>query len=122
LAINTIDGGKMDDPLHDTSAVIFFILFWIDMILVTWAYYQLRKYNPEIISCTSLVVKFVIVLLSISLIVEVGAYIINPNKANIDPATPILEWGALLFLCAFFYSFASDWKNFYYALDVPTSQ
>lgn len=111
----------MANHLHDNCAVIFFVLFWINMILVTLTYYKLRKLNPEIISVTSLSIKFITVLLSIALIVEIAAYIINPNKANIDPETPILEWGLLFILCAYFYSFASDWKNFYYALDVPTT-
>jgi hypothetical protein len=37
----------MDDPLHNTSAVIFFAFWALDMILVTIAYYRLRKFNPE---------------------------------------------------------------------------
>jgi hypothetical membrane protein len=71
LAINTIDGGRMDDALHSTSAVIFFLLFWIDMIIVTIQYYKLRKLNPDIISSGSLYTKAVICLLSIALFIEI---------------------------------------------------
>lgn len=121
LAINTIDGGKMDDSLHTTSAVIFFLLFWFDMILVTFTYYRLRKYNPEIISQSSLWTKIIICILSIALFVEIATYIINPNKSNTSAELGIIEWGAMIFLCAYFYSFCFDWENFFFALDIPST-
>lgn len=42
IAVATIDNGKMADTLHGASAVIFFILWAINMNLVTFAYYQLK--------------------------------------------------------------------------------
>jgi hypothetical protein len=60
--------------------------------------------------------------LSIGIIVEVATYYINPNTSNMDAGIPILEWGLFITLFLFFFTFSYDWKEFYYALDVPNSQ
>lgn len=68
----------MNDLIHGGSAVIFFLLFWIDMIIVTIQYYKLRKLNPDIITSSSLYTKGVICLLSIALFIEIIIQSMNP--------------------------------------------
>jgi hypothetical membrane protein len=68
----------MNDTIHGGSAVIFFLLFWIDMIIVTIQYYKLRKLNPDIITTSSLYTKCVICLLSIALFIEIIIQSMNP--------------------------------------------
>ena len=42
MAIATIDNGKMFDWLHNNSAIVFFVMWAINMCLVTFAYYELK--------------------------------------------------------------------------------
>lgn len=50
----TIDSGKMAGTLHSVSAVIFFILYVLNLRLVNKAYTDLRVIDPTVISEKSL--------------------------------------------------------------------
>ena len=43
MAIATISNGKMAGKIHSVSAVIFFVLWGIDMILINQAFFELKK-------------------------------------------------------------------------------
>ena len=59
MAVATIANGKMAGKLHSTSAVIFFVLWAINMLLINSAFYSLKKRIPNIISNYSMCYKFI---------------------------------------------------------------
>lgn len=50
----TIDSGKMAGTLHSVCAVLFFILYVLNLRLVNKAYTDLRAIDPSVISESSL--------------------------------------------------------------------
>jgi hypothetical protein len=60
IAMATIQNGQMDNTLHGGSAVIFFILFIIDIVLINKQLAILRAIDQSIISKNSLHYKRVI--------------------------------------------------------------
>lgn len=111
----------MADSLHGTSAVIFFILWAIDMNLVTFAYYQLKQIEPTIIGDFSLFTKFIACAGMIILWVVEIAIEITPKELR-DDQVDIIEWGSMFFLCVFIYTFTWDWKNYSYLLGEVSSK
>lgn len=111
----------MNGFLHSLGAVVFFIAWVFDMFFITIGYYKLRKVSPAIITKASLNVKIAIVTACLALLIEELLDFIYPGMIGMDDKVPIIEWGAVIFLCLFFYSFTGDWKNFKYYLNIPDS-
>jgi hypothetical protein len=110
MAIATIDSGKKNNFLHGFGAVTFFLLWTINMVLVTKYLTKVREFNPKAITAKSLKFKKIsITALIIVLIYEILKSIFGIQLFNSDPPELcIAEWSTMLFLCLYVYSFKWD--------------
>jgi hypothetical protein len=116
MAISTIDDGYMNDDLHSTSAVIFFIVWFLTVNYLTYVMRKLKKFDHRFISDISIWSKMLIcsamlACWAIEIYKSFGPQP-PPNNLGIDTAVVVVEWVTTLLICLFFWTFHWDFKEF----------
>lgn len=95
-------------PLHTPSALIFFILFEIDIIYITLYLYRLKQWDASVITQGSLLLKMVLAVYVTAVWIYCLFHSVKENKTDY---TVVLEWNAYLINLFWILSFAAEWKQ-----------
>ena len=107
VAIETIDG-EGEGPLHTPSALIFFIVWEIAIVYITFYLYELSEWDSSIISARSMRLKSLLAIY-VSLVWIYCLYG-NYGKNSLD-YTVIVEWNAVFVNLLWCLSFSLEWKE-----------
>ena len=101
----------MAGGLHSVCAVIFFILYTLNLRLVNKAYEELKQIQPDIISEKSLNYKKKVTnIIYIVIVFEIFKLLFPETFNGTDKEICIIEWVVVFGFCFYFYSFSWDWK------------